>query len=615
MGGESCLQARSARPEGLKQSILTAFPRSAGRQIATLAGVIALGASSLTAAETFVSTDSVSYARREHTATLLSTGKVLLAGGIGFNLTARSELYDPATRIWSLTGAMTKSRRNHSATLLPDGRVLAAGGFDDYGAPAQAELYDPDLGTWAAAGSLVNIRNSHSATLLPNGKVLIVGGRTTADGTGATYPTRVEIFDPKTVSWTSTGAISAGRANHTATLLPSGKVLVTGGYKSSYLSSSVLYDPVAGVWIATGSLATSRAFHTATLLSTGKVLVTGGYNGSFLAGTEIYNPATGTWSGSGTMASARRNHTATPVAGDKILIVAGASSATSLPTVTEFFDPATGTCTTGPALVFSRELHTATPLPSGAVLVAGGSNSYGGYLGSSELYDPPTVTTPSSSLITVTTARIGGNVTKIGSAAMIERGVVYAPSAGNSALEIGGTGVTTVSTSGTTGTFTVNLTGLVPGTTYSFRAYATNGVGAGYSANRSFTTLTSLETWRKTWYGVTTNTGNAANEADPHHTGIPNLVAFAFIGPGQNPAQAKPAQLPRLRIIGGIPGYAFAEPAGVGNMVYGAETSPDLAAGSWQPLIDSGNASGLHTFTIPAVSGTHGFIRLRVSEP
>ena len=359
-----------------------------------------LGASALPAADTFISTDSLTYSRREHTATLLPAGKILLAGGIGYNFTAQSELYDPVTRIWSVTGSLAKYRRNHSATLLPDGRVLVAGGFDDYGSPAQAELYDPDLGIWGAAGSLVNIRYSHSATLLSNGKVLIVGGRTTADDTGATYPTRVEIFDPVTVSWSSPGTF-AGRANHTATLLQNGKVLVTGGYNGSYLSNSFLYDPTQGTWAATGGLTTARASHTATLLSNGKVLVTGGYNGSCLASTELYNPDTGMWSVSGTMAYARRNHTATPVAGDKILISGGSSSATTFPTVSEFYHPSTGTCSTGPTQVSSRELHTATLLPSGAVLLAGGSNTtFTAYLGSSELYDTPRVTIPISTLIT-----------------------------------------------------------------------------------------------------------------------------------------------------------------------------------------------------------------------
>ena len=76
-------------------------------------------------------------------------------------------------------------------------------------------------------------------------------------------------------------AASAPHASdHTATLLPTGKVLVAGGCRvvGSDLSSAELYDPATGTWTATGSLGTARQHHTATLLPSGKVLVAGGHN-------------------------------------------------------------------------------------------------------------------------------------------------------------------------------------------------------------------------------------------------------------------------------------------------------------------------------------------------
>ncbi len=78
-------------------------------------------------------------------------------------------------------------------------------------------------GEWQAALDLREPRTSHSATLLPSGQVLLAGGQN-----GAALAT-VELFDPATGRFTRTGNLAAARYFHTATLLPSGQVLVVGG--------------------------------------------------------------------------------------------------------------------------------------------------------------------------------------------------------------------------------------------------------------------------------------------------------------------------------------------------------------------------------------------------
>ena len=93
-------------------------------------------------------------ARNGHTATLLSNGKILLAGGEAIGgYTPTADLYDPATGAISSTGSLNTARASHTATLLPDGKVLIVGGQAAGGFPKTGELYDPATGLFSVVDS------------------------------------------------------------------------------------------------------------------------------------------------------------------------------------------------------------------------------------------------------------------------------------------------------------------------------------------------------------------------------------------------------------------------------------------------------------------------------
>ncbi|WP_157232221.1 kelch repeat-containing protein [Hyalangium minutum] len=318
---------------------------------------------------------SMSTPRGGHTATVLSSGKVLVAGGQNTqgSLTA-AELYDPASRTWSTAASMTQRRYHATATRLNTGKVLVSGGIDGSTPLAAAELYDPASGSWSATAPMTSARYEHTATLLPDGRVLVSGGRN-ASGVLKT----AEVYDPASGTWSTAGAMATPRYFHTAALLNTGKVLVAGGSSngSTVLATAELYDPASGTWSDTAPMASPRWSHTAALLSSGKVLVTGGrYDASVLAAAELYEPASGSWSTAGTMASPHFSPAVAVLQNGKVLVSGGQNSSGHLAAV-ELYNPVAGTWSAAPAMNAPHNDHTATLLPNGQVLVAGGRNNSG----------------------------------------------------------------------------------------------------------------------------------------------------------------------------------------------------------------------------------------------
>lgn len=361
--------------------------------------VIAPPANAATTLNPWSSTGPLATAREEHTATALADGTVLVAGGqqeiqsppgtVTRTVLSSTEIYDPAAGTFSSTGPLLAPRRQHTATLLPSGKVLIVGGVTPSATPGNgdvsifsAELYDPVARTFTATGTPTLSNSARTATLL-GGKVLVTG-----DDTGA------DLYDPATGTFTATGSMAFAHGSaYTATRLAGGKVLIAGGYNFSAggsRSAAEVYDPATGTFSATtGSLQQGRSSHTATLLQSGKVLVTGGSVCSDgctqVLSAELFDPATGTFSTTAPMAETRSGHTAT-LLGNGWVVVAGGqySSSWDARATAEIYNPATGIFTGAGSMANGRFAHTAT-CAGGRVLIAGGDRQFTS-LASAELF-------------------------------------------------------------------------------------------------------------------------------------------------------------------------------------------------------------------------------------
>jgi len=245
----------------------------------------------------FTPTGNMVIERADNTAALLPDGRVLIAGGVdrNENALASAELYDPKTGTFTLTGDMTEARGVHTATVLRNGKVLIVGGgsghYPSKTVYRSAELYDPATGKFTTTGPMTVGRHKHAAVLLASGRVLVVGGSDNRDWRGE-YSS-AEVYDPGTGAFSATGAMNTPRFKlpNAVVLLDNGKVLIAGGG-----SFAEVYDEKkASFSKAEGSLGSARFFASATVLPDGKTLITGGYADSesglpATASTWIYQP-------------------------------------------------------------------------------------------------------------------------------------------------------------------------------------------------------------------------------------------------------------------------------------------------------------------------------------
>jgi len=361
----------------------------------------------------WVPTGSMSSARRDHTATLLLNGKVLIIAGTAdkSGVGQPAELYDPASGLFESAGTtLFWHSQGSTATLLEDGRVLIVGGWN---AQTFAEIYDPVTGLFTATGTLGYPHCYHSATRLPDGRVLIAGGHSQGPPNYCPITENIcEIFDPSLGTFMRVCDLNLARAGHTATLLDDGRVLLTGGTYTfpdnpchgDARNTAELYDPASGTFSLI-PMQVGRYGHTATKLMNGKILIVGGplyADPSNLPYADIFDPGTNTFSPTGPMNIIHMTHTATLLLNGQVLIAGGFSAAGPITrNIAEIYDPLSGQFSLTGNMTQPRQEHTATLLMDGRVLVAGGASGQDVYhYATAELYLAPS--TPEDAIDQIT---------------------------------------------------------------------------------------------------------------------------------------------------------------------------------------------------------------------
>ncbi len=327
----------------------------------------------------WVKQDSLSANKGSHTATLLQNGTVLFTGGGTGNGPLNSwasqssvDLFQPATETNSIMAPIQTARHAHTATLLNTGEVLIAGGYSTVSPflstiENSVELFDPNTPSWQALPRMKSGRAEHSATLLSNGDVLVAGGEIVTPQPWETKLKEAELFHADTQQWTPVAPMHHARSAHAATPLLNGKILVTGGFgETAVLMASEIFDPATQQWTEINPMLNPRGAHQATRLPDGRVLVTGGYDG--LADSnkaEIFNPGTGQWQQVGTMNVSRSRHLSTLLPDGRVMVAGDAI-------YVEFFNPNTLSFEVDSEAIILLSHMAGTLLSSGQFLASGG---------------------------------------------------------------------------------------------------------------------------------------------------------------------------------------------------------------------------------------------------
>ena len=161
-------------------------------------------------------------ARVDHSAAVLSDGRVLVFGGRSPSFTGwvSSELFDPASGHFTASGDLPTTRWNAAWAGVSDGRIVAAGGetnaarFDE---ATQVLVWSAGSGEWTTAGQLREFRIGHSATRLVDGRILLAGGLNAFTNVEVS---NAEVYDATTESFSPACLLTSEQGTETDTPRP-----------------------------------------------------------------------------------------------------------------------------------------------------------------------------------------------------------------------------------------------------------------------------------------------------------------------------------------------------------------------------------------------------------
>ena len=514
-------------------------------------------------------------------------------------------------------------------------------------------------------------RAGHSATLLPNGKVLVVGGT----ATGGAYLTSAELYDPASGTWTLTGTLNVSRYSSGMTFLTSGKVLIAGGYNGTYLSSSELYDPGLGystsgqpkITLASPKLSPDNGL---TLGGSGFRGLSGASTGSYQdsptnypvvqlmamgSGQTTMLPPSPTQNWSDTAFTANPLSTfpygyalatvfTNGIPSASVIVSVGASSVADLsnlalstgtlvPTFnsnTTIYNASVPLATTAVTVTPTTAAATATVKVNGAMVISGSASapitlSLGANAnvistvvtaqdGTFKTYMVTVTRTPSSNANLANLTLSAGNLNP----AFASATTTYNANVPDTTSSI----TVTPTLADPTATATVNGVTVTSGTASSLITLTTgpNPITVVVTAQDNttiityavtVTSLTHLQTWRLSYFGVADNSGVYADTADFDHNGIPNLMKYTF---GLDPTSPGSNSLPQPVLSGNTLTITFTAPPGVSGVRYGAEWCTSFDPANWASITDTGSGA-THIFSVSVGTNPAIFMRLKVSDP